>query len=47
MIGIAGVGDEHLAILSTVAEKMLDDEAAKRLTEGDADTIYSILTEKE
>ena len=47
VIGIAGVGDEHLAILSTVAEKMLDDEAAKRLTEGDADTIYSILTEKE
>lgn len=44
VIGIAGVGDDHLEILANIAEKMLDEESAKRLTEGDADTIYEILT---
>lgn len=49
VIGIAGVGDEHLDILSTIAEKMMDDESAARLTSGtaDEDTIYGILTGKE
>lgn len=48
VIGIAGVGDEHLDILSTIAEKMLDEEAAAQLVSGgtDADTIYRILTEE-
>ena len=47
VIGIAGVGEEHLDILSASAEKMLDETAAKRLAEGDADTVYRILTGKE
>lgn len=47
VIGIAGVGEEHLEILSIVAEKMLNETAAQRLAEGDADTVYQILTGKE
>ena len=49
VIGIAGVGDEHLDILSIIAEKMLDEEAAAKLVSGDtdADTIYRILSGKE
>ena len=47
VIGIAGVGEEHLDILSTIADKMLDDTAAERLATGDADTVYQILTGKE
>ena len=47
VIGIAGVGEEHLDILSTIAEKMLDDTAAGRLAAGDVDTVYQILTGKE
>ena len=47
VIGIAGVGDEHLDILSTIAEKMLDETAADRLATGDVDTVYQILTGKE
>lgn len=47
VIGIAGVGDEHLDILAIIADKMLDDEAAARLAAGDADTVYRILAGKE
>lgn len=47
VIGIAGVGEEHLQILSIIADKMLDESASKRLAEGDVDTVYSILTGKE
>lgn len=49
VIGIAGVGEEHLDILSVIADKMMDEEAAAELTSGtaDADTIYRILTGKE
>lgn len=43
VIGIAGVGEEHLEILSVIADKMLDETAAARLAEGDVDTVYSIL----
>ncbi len=42
-----GVGDEHLDILFTVADKMLDETAADRLATGDVDTVYRILTGKE
>ncbi|MFI3237803.1 MAG: PTS sugar transporter subunit IIA [Lachnospiraceae bacterium] len=45
VIGIAGVGEEHLEILGLIAEKMMDEETAKQLTTGDAGTIYSILTQ--
>lgn len=44
VIGIAGVGEEHLEILATIADKMMDDDAADRLANGDADTVYQMLT---
>lgn len=47
VIGIVGVGEEHLEILSIIADKMLDETAAQRLAEGDVDTVYQILTGKE
>ena len=47
VIGIAGVGDEHLDILSVIADKMLDESTADRLATGDADTVYEILAGKE
>lgn len=47
VIGIAGVGEEHLQILSVIADKMLAPEAAEQLIQGDADTVYKILAGKE
>ncbi|MGN1377842.1 MAG: PTS sugar transporter subunit IIA [Dorea sp.] len=47
VIGIAGVGEEHLNILGIIAEKMLDENAAEQLANGDADTVYQILNGKE
>lgn len=47
VIGIAGVGEEHLEILAVIADKMLDETAAERLAQGDADTVYEILAEGE
>ncbi len=47
VIGIAGVGEEHLTILGIIAEKMMDEDAAEQLLNGDVDTIYSILSGKE
>lgn len=47
VIGIAGVGEEHLQILSIIAEKMLDPEAAETLASGDVETVYHILGGKE
>lgn len=47
VIGIAGVGEEHLRILSVIAEKMLDETTAKQLVEGNVDTVYQILAEEE
>lgn len=44
VIGIAGVGEEHLQILSVVADKMLDEEAADRIANGDVKTVYRILS---
>lgn len=46
VIGIAGVGEEHLQILSVIADKMLAPEAAEELVKGDADTVYRILSGK-
>ena len=43
VVGIAGVGEEHLQILSVIAEKMLDEAAAAKLANGDTDTVYGIL----
>lgn len=47
VIGIAGVGEEHLNILSIIAEKMMDEGTAEELISGDVDTIYNILSGKE
>ena len=47
VIGIAGVGEEHLEILSVIAEKMLDAKAAERIANGDTETVYQILAGKE
>lgn len=44
VIGIAGVGEEHLEILALIADKMLDEAAADRLAKGDADTVFQILS---
>lgn len=43
VIGIAGVGEEHLDILSVIADKMMDETAAEKLATGDVDTVYEIL----
>ncbi len=45
VIGIAGVGDEHLNILAKIADKMLSPEDAEQLLCGDADKIYQLLAE--
>ena len=42
VIGIAGVGDDHLDILAVIADKMLDETAAAKLAASDADTIYQM-----
>ena len=47
VIGIAGVGEEHLQILSVIADKMLDEAAAEQLSQGDVDTVYQILAGEE
>ncbi|MDO5336645.1 MAG: PTS sugar transporter subunit IIA [Eubacteriales bacterium] len=47
VIGIAGVGEEHLQILSIIADKMLAPEAADELVKGDVETVYRILGGKE
>ena len=47
VIGIAGVGEEHLQILSVIADKMLDADASEKLAAGDVDTVYALLTGKE
>lgn len=47
VIGIAGVGEEHLEILAVIAEKMLDDTVSQKLATCDADTVYQILAGKE
>ncbi len=47
VIGIAGVGEEHLQILSVIADKMLDADAAEKLAAADVDTVYTLLTGKE
>ena len=43
IIGIAGVGDEHLEILGIIADKMMYEAAAAQLATGDADTVYRLL----
>lgn len=47
IIGIAGVGEDHLEILSTIAEKMATPEAVDELIKCDEEQIYKTFTQKE
>lgn len=44
VIGIAGVGEEHLTILGNIATKMATPEDVDRLLNGTEDEVYEILT---
>lgn len=46
VVGIAGVGEEHLQILSVIADKMLEPGAVEEIVKSDADTVYRILAGK-
>ena len=45
VIGVAGVGEEHLEILGIIADKILDEASAAKLVDKDTDvdTVYRIL----
>ena len=43
VVGIAGVGEEHLAILANIAGCLESMEDVEKLVAGDADYIYSVL----
>lgn len=43
VVGIAGVGEEHLQILSVIAERMLEEGSIERLTSGSAEDVYEML----
>lgn len=43
VIGIAGVGEEHLQILSVIAEQMLEEGTIERLTSGSVEEVYEML----
>jgi mannitol/fructose-specific phosphotransferase system IIA component len=47
VIGVAGVGEEHLRILGIVADKMLDPDAADKIANADAENVYKILSGEE
>lgn len=46
IIGIAGAGEDHLEILSIIAEKMAEPDAVERVVASNRDAIYKIFTEK-
>ena len=43
VIGIAGVGEEHLQILSVIAEQALEEGNMERIINGSAQEVYEIL----
>lgn len=47
VIGIAGVGEEHLDVLANIADKLADTEAVDNLVKSSVDEIYTIFTGKE
>lgn len=47
VVGIAGVGEEHLQILSIIAEKVLDEETLQKLIHGSRHEVYEILKGEE
>jgi PTS system mannitol-specific IIA component len=46
VIGIAGVGDEHLDVLANIAEKLSTEEAVKNLIGSSVEEIYHLFTGK-
>lgn len=44
VIGIAGVGEEHLEILGVIADKMLAPDSVEKIVNGDVDTVYAMLS---
>lgn len=46
VIGIAGVGEDHLEILSIIAERMSDPDAVEKVISGSKEEIYRTFTEK-
>lgn len=46
VIGIAGAGEEHLEILSIIAEKMSEPDAVEQVIKGNAEDIYRTFTVK-
>lgn len=47
VIGIAGVGEDHLAILATIADRLADPKDVDRITDCSKEEIYRIFTGKE
>ncbi|MDF2586550.1 MAG: sugar transporter subunit [Anaerocolumna sp.] len=47
VIGIAGLGDEHLDVLANIADKLSTLEEVDNLVKSDADTIHKIFTGEE
>lgn len=43
VVGIAGVGEEHLQILSSIAELVLEEGSMEQLISGSAEEIYEML----
>ena len=43
VVGIAGVGEEHLQILSVIAEQALEEGNMERIINGSAQEVYEIL----
>lgn len=43
VVGIAGVGEEHLQILSVIAEKFLEEGSIDKLTSASAQEVYEML----
>ena len=47
VIGIAGVGEEHLTILGNIATKMQTPEDVDRVVNGTEEEVYEIFTREE
>jgi len=43
VVGIAGVGEEHLQILSSIAELVLEEGSMEKIISGSAEEIYEML----
>ncbi len=46
VVAVAGVGDDHLEILSLIAEKIMDEESLEKLMHGDDATVFQVLSGK-